>query len=104
LFFIALPLNKSKIRSLYTSYIEMTIAYSALVSVGIATSATDGFCGRVDGRGILFDRDVPPMENILLSFLEDELMFAVDREMSERVPLTGWIEWMPALGRLEKVA
>lgn len=104
LFFIALPLNRSKMRSLYTSYIEITMAYSALVSVGIATSATDGFCGRVDGRGILFDREVPPMENMLLSFLAGELISAVDREMSDRAPFTGRIECMPALGRLEKVA
>lgn len=42
LFFSALPLNRSKMRSLYTSYMDITMAYSALVSVGRTTSATEG--------------------------------------------------------------
>ena len=46
----------------------MTIAYSALGSVGIWISATEGDCGSVDGRGILFDLYVLPVENILQSY------------------------------------
>jgi hypothetical protein len=65
-------------RSLYTSYMEMTIAYSALGSVGIATSATEGVCGKVEGRGILFDREVPPVEKMLASFHMGELVFTED--------------------------
>jgi hypothetical protein len=54
-------------RSLYTSYMDMTMAYSALGSVGIWISATEGDCGSVDGRGILLDLYVLPVENILQS-------------------------------------
>jgi hypothetical protein len=57
---------------------EITIAYSAVGSVGIAMSATEGVCGSADGRGILFDRDVPPVEKMLVSFLRGEFKFAVD--------------------------
>jgi hypothetical protein len=32
-------------------------------------SATDGVCGSADGRGILFDREVPPVEKMLASFV-----------------------------------
>lgn len=64
-------------------------------------SATDGACGRVEGRGILFDRDAP-CETKLESFVARESMFAVERERLERVALTGRTEWMFALGRLEK--
>jgi hypothetical protein len=56
----------------------MTIAYSALGSVGIATSATEGVCGKVEGRGILFDREVPPVEKMLASFHMGELVFTED--------------------------
>jgi hypothetical protein len=45
----------------------MTMAYSASGSVGIWTSATEGDDGSVDGRGILFDLYVLPVENILQS-------------------------------------
>ena len=68
------------------------MAYSALGSVGVTTSATEGVCGSVDGRGILFDFEVPPIENILQSFLLGECVFAIDRQMLERAPLTGRME------------
>lgn len=71
---------------------EMTIAYSELGSDGTVTSATEGVCGSVEGRGILFDREVPPVEKILVSFLGGELMFIVEREMLDSTPLTGRIE------------
>jgi hypothetical protein len=67
LFFAVFPLNRSKMRSLYTSYMDMTMAYSASGSVGIWMSATEGDDGSVDGRGILFDLYVLPVENILQS-------------------------------------
>jgi hypothetical protein len=67
-------------------------------------SAVDGLCGSAEGRGILFDRDVPPAEKILQSFFEGEPMSAVDWEMFDRGPLTGRMECMFALGRPEKVA
>lgn len=82
----------------------MTIAYSAVGSVGISISAVDGVCGSVEGRGILFEREVPPVENILQSFLLGESKFEIDRDMLEREPVTGRIECIPALERLEKVA
>jgi hypothetical protein len=70
---------------------EMTIAYSAFGSVGMARSATEGVCGSVEGLGILFDL-LPPVENILASFFMGELMFVVDREILDTVPLTGRME------------
>jgi hypothetical protein len=42
------------------------MAYSALGSAGMARSATEGVCGSVEGRGILFDL-FPPVEKILAS-------------------------------------
>ena len=54
------------------------MAYSAVGSAGICMSATDGVCGRVEGRGILFDREVP-CEMKLASFAVRESKFAVDR-------------------------
>lgn len=67
LFFMAFPHRRSKMRSLYTSYMEMTMAYSAFGSAGMSISATEGDCGNAEGRGILLERDVPPAENILQS-------------------------------------
>lgn len=66
-------------------------------------SATDGACGRVEGRGILFDREAP-CETKLQSFAVCESKLAVDREKLERVALTGRMVWTFALGRLEKMA
>jgi hypothetical protein len=66
---------------------EMTIAYSAFGSVGMARSATEGVCGNVEGRGILFDL-LPPVENILASCFRGELIVTVDLEILETVPLT----------------
>lgn len=54
-------------------------------------SATDGACGRVEGRGILFDRDTP-CETKLQSFAVRELKLADDREKLDSVALTGRIE------------
>jgi hypothetical protein len=65
---------------------EITIAYSALGSVGIATSATEGVCGKVEGRGILFDREVPPVEKMLASFRMGELMFMEEWETGTNLP------------------
>jgi hypothetical protein len=41
-------------------------------------SATEGDCGSVDGRGILFDLYVLPVENILQSCAIGQLMFVQD--------------------------
>ena len=79
------------------------MAYSAVGSAGIWMSSTDGAWGRAEGRGILFDRDVP-CERKLPSFAVCELTFAVEREKLESVALTGRIEWMFALRRSENVA
>jgi hypothetical protein len=57
----------------------------------MARSVTEGVCGSVEGRGILFDL-FPPVEYMLASFLMCELMFVADREMIETVPLTGRME------------
>jgi hypothetical protein len=70
---------------------DITIAYSAVLSVGMTISATEGVCGSVDGRGILFDR-VPPVEKMLVSFLVGEPMLPVDRVMLDSAPLTGRLE------------
>ena len=64
------------------------MAYSAVGSAGIWMSLTDGAWGKVEGRGILFDRDVP-CERKLPSFAVCELAFAVEREKLESVALTG---------------
>jgi hypothetical protein len=75
-------------RSLYTSYIETTMAYSAVGSAGISISATDGVCGSVEGRGILFDREAP-CETKLASFVVRESKLAIERAKLVRVALTG---------------
>ena len=69
-------------RSLYTSYMDITIAYSTVGSAGSWMSATEGVCGSVDGRGILLDFQLLPVENILQSFGTGKLGFAHDRSMT----------------------
>jgi hypothetical protein len=59
----------------------MTMAYSMLGSEAIWISATEGVCGRVDGRGILFDLDVLFVENILQSFFTSELPSGIEGEV-----------------------
>ena len=100
LLFVAVPVKRSNIRSLYTSYIEMTMAYSAVSSTGISMSCTLGDCGRADGLGALFERDPPFVMNELQSFLWGEPTFDVLRFMLERAPVTGRMECMAALARL----
>ena len=51
---------------------------------------------------MFFDLVAPFVINELQSFFSGKSLFAVEREMRERFPVTGRIEWMPALGRLEK--
>jgi hypothetical protein len=55
-------------------------------------SATEGVCGSVDGRGILFDREVPPTENILASCLVGEFMLVIDWAKFDKAPLTRQIK------------
>lgn len=78
----------------------MTIAYSAEWSAGISILATDGACGRVEGRGILFDREAP-CETKLQSFAVREPKFAVDREELKTFAYMGSTKWMLVPGRLE---
>ena len=63
----------------------------------------DGACGRVEGRGILFDREAP-CETKLQSFAVRESKLAADRGELKIFVLIGRTEWMLAPGRLEKVA
>jgi hypothetical protein len=80
------------------------MAYSMFGSEGIWISATEGVCGKVDGRGILFDLDVLFVEKILQSFFAGELTSGADRAILESCPLAGQMKCMFALGRLENVA
>lgn len=66
-------------------------------------SATDGACGSVEARGILFDREAP-CETKLASFVVCKSKLAADRAKLVRVALTERIEWMFTLVRLGKVA
>ena len=65
------------------------MAYSTVRSVGSWMSATDGVCGSVDGRGILLDFQLLPVENMLQSFGTGELGFTDDRAVTEDWPLEG---------------
>lgn len=90
-------------RSLYTSYMDITIAYSTVGSAGSWMSVTDGVCGSVDGRGILLDFQLLPVENMLQSFGTGELGSIDDRAVTEDWPLKGLGNWTPALWGLGKV-
>lgn len=78
------------------------MAYSAVGSAGISILATDGDCGRVEGRGILFDREAP-CETKLQSFAVREPKPAVNGEELERFAWIGKTKWILAPGRLERV-
>jgi len=67
------------------------MAYSEVGSAGIWMSATDGVCGNIEGRGILFDREAP-CETKLASFIVRESKLAVERAKLVRVAFTGRIE------------
>lgn len=64
-------------------------------------SSTGGACGSVEGRGILFDREVP-CETKLQSFAVRKLKLVVDREKLESVVLGVRMERVSALGRSKK--
>jgi hypothetical protein len=52
---------------------------------------------------MFFDRLVAFVMKELQSFFSGEPAFAADREIEESVPVTGRMEWMPALARGSKV-
>jgi hypothetical protein len=68
-------------------------------------SATEGVCGSADGRGILFDREVPPTEKILVSYLVGEFMFVIDWAKFDKAPMTRRMKnpctWAAGESRLE---
>ena len=50
----------------------------------------------------MFFERLPEFVMMLQSFLLGEPAFTAEREIEESVPVTGRIEWIPALGRESK--
>lgn len=75
------PLSKSKMRSLCTSYMLITIAYSADPSTSIATSSIGGYVGNVETRGVV--RLEPGAERKEVSCCDEAVSLAILRVRKE---------------------